>query len=366
MNRLQIPRTRVPSMVTVVLGIAALVAPSTLASAAPPGPPDGERSPGWETLPGDLIVTDGDPIVIKLATLAPRGSAWHEILKQMGAEWHQASGGQVTLRIFPSGVAGEETDILRLMGTGQLQAGSLSLAGLSRISPSVYVLAVPMAMRTWDDLARVRAVMQPRLEEVFKEQGYILLNWGDIGWVHFFLPDPNASLASVREHQFVAWSDDSTIDLWKDRGFRNTYVELAQILPALQQGRVDAVGTTPLFMLANRWYPEVPYMVDMPWTPLVGATLIDRDAWNAIPADLRPTLMEIARQAGIRMQEEIQRMEADAIEAMRARGLKVVNPDASTTDEWRAFFESGYPDLRGPVVPEAWFDEVLELTVLNR
>jgi len=306
------------------------------------------------------------PVVLKLATLAPSGSAWHEILKEMGADWREASGGLVTLRIYPGGVAGEEEDILRRIEEGQLQAGSLSLAGLSRITPYVYVLAIPMAMESWEDLARVRDVMQPRLEGVFEENGFVLLNWGDIGWVRFFLPDRDASFASVKKHRFVAWSDDSTIDLWKDSGFRNAYVELSDVLPALKEGRIDAVGTTPLFMLANGWYPQVPHMVAMPWTPLVGATLIGRESWNSIPARLHPELLEIARHAGVRMQSEIRRMESDAIAAMEARGMEVVQPSASVLEEWRAFFESAYPELRGPVVPEAWFDEVLRLTSGSR
>ena len=321
----------------------------------------GPQVPAPEMPADQLAVAGPDQIIIKLATLAPGGSAWHEILKEMGDRWRAASDGQVVLRIYPNGVAGEEGDILAHMKSGQLQAGSLSLAGLSRISSYVYVLAIPMAMQSWDDLARVRRVMQPRLEEVFEENGYVLLNWGDIGWVRFFLPNSDASFEAVKRHRFVAWSDDSTVDLWKESGFQNTYVDLGDVLPALLEGRVNAVGTTPLFMLANRWYPQAPYMVEMPWTPLVGATLVDRDAWESIPANLRPELMSIAQEAGAKMQAEIRRMEADAINAMELRGLKIVRPDPAVLEEWRRFFEASYPDLRGPVVPEDWFDEVLEL-----
>ncbi|MEN8374626.1 MAG: TRAP transporter substrate-binding protein DctP [Gemmatimonadota bacterium] len=317
---------------------------------------------GFEPARRDTPPPLGDTLVIRLATLAPNGSAWHEILKEMSARWREASGGLVTLRIYPGGVAGEEEDILRRIGEGQLQAGSLSLAGLSRITPQVYVLAIPMAMKSWDDLARVREVMQPRLEAVFAEKGYVLLNWGDIGWVRFFLPKPDPSLDAVREYRFVAWADDSAVDLWKDSGFRSVYLELADVLPGLEESRIDAIGTTPLFMLANRWYPLIPFMVEMPWAPLVGATLIDRETWTRIPSELRPELLRIAHEAGERMQAEIQRMEVDAVAAMEARGLEVIHPDPEQLQEWRRFFEEGYPALRGPLVPEEWFDEVLRLT----
>ena len=349
-------------------GVLTVVAAAILATGLAMSPVLGTQAAALEVAPvcADTVPSPQTPVVIKLATLAPNGSAWHEILKEMAARWREASGGLVTLRIYPGGVAGEEIDVLRRIEEGQLQAGSLSLAGLSRITPYVYVLAIPMAMESWEDLARVRDRMQPRLESVFEENGFVLLNWGDIGWVHFFLPQPDASFEAVKKHRFVAWSDDSTIDLWKESGFRNAYFELSDVLPALREGRVDAVGTTPLFMLANRWYPEVPYMVDLSWTPLVGATLIDRDAWQSIPAEYHAELMRIAHQAGERMQSEIRRMEADAIAAMEARGMEVIHPSDAVAEQWRRFFEGAYPHLRGPIIPEAWFDEVLSMVNESR
>ena len=70
---------------------------------------------------------------LKLATLAPDGSVWDSALKEMGADWQQISGGEVTLRVYPGGVAGDDADMVRKMRIGQLQAGALTVAGLSEI-----------------------------------------------------------------------------------------------------------------------------------------------------------------------------------------------------------------------------------------
>ncbi len=34
-----------------------------------------------------------EPVIIKLGTLAPQGSSWHDILKELGQRWEQISGG---------------------------------------------------------------------------------------------------------------------------------------------------------------------------------------------------------------------------------------------------------------------------------
>jgi TRAP-type C4-dicarboxylate transport system substrate-binding protein len=296
---------------------------------------------------------------VKLATLAPSGSVWHEILLDMGEQWSDATGGAVTLRIYPGGVAGEEADVLRKMRIGQLHAGSLSLAGLQRITPWVNVLAIPMLMETPEDLIRVRTAMEPRLEAVFRDNGYVLLNWGDVGWMRFFLPEPDASVDACRRLKFMAWSDDAMLDLWRDEGFQNVVLNLSDVLPGLQTGMVNAIGSTPLWVISNQWFPFVPYMVDMPWAPLAGATVIDRRVWERIPAEHRPVLMRIARETGRRFQEETQRKEAEAIAAMQERGLTVIHPGPEVVAGWRALFRSAYPKLRGQLIPADWFDEAV-------
>lgn len=303
----------------------------------------------------------GDPIVIKLATLAPNNSSWHEIYKDMGARWAEISQGRVVLRIYPGGVAGEEPDVIRKMRIGQLQAGGISLAGLGRINPAVNALAIPLAVETPEELARLRAALEPKLEALFEEEGYVLLNWGDVGWMHFFLPAPDGSLDAVRRYRFMAWAEDSALDLWREAGFRSTYLNLSDVLPGLQTGLIDAVGTAPLVVLSNQWFPLVPYMLDLPWAPLVGATLVDKRAWERIPAELRPLLREAARDTGVRLQTEIARLEEAAIEEMVKRGLRVVELDETAREEWRAFFVGMYPKIRGSAVPADWFDEALRV-----
>ena len=307
------------------------------------------------------------PIVIKLATLVPTGSDFHERLKDMGAQWKAASGGRVTLTIFTGGSGGEEDDILRRMRLGSLHAGALSLAGLQGITPAINVLAIPMAMENREDLARVLAAMRPKLEADFLERGYVVLHWADAGWMRFFLPGPDPSPAAVRSYRFVQWSDDDTNDLREDAGFQTgVTLNIADVMIGLHTGLVDAINTTPFVVASYMWFPEVPYMIDIPWAPLIGATVVDRRIWERIPADLRPELERIAEATGDSIQASITRLEAEAIEAMQARGLTVIEPSPEILEEWRKLFEGGYHRLRGEMIPEDWFDEALRVARAGR
>jgi len=313
------------------------------------------------------VAGQGRPIVIKLATLVPTGSDFHERLKDMGAQWEAASGGRVKLTIFSGGSGGEEDDILRRMRLGSLHAGALSLAGLQGITPAVNVLAIPMAMEGREDLARVLAAMRPILEADFLERGYVVLHWADAGWMRFFVPEPDPSPDAVRNNKYVQWGEDDTNDLWREAGFPpGVVLNIADVMVGLHTGLVDAINTTPFVVASYQWFPKVPYMIDIPWAPLMGATVVDRRAWERIPADLQPELRRIAEETGDSIQAAIARLEDEAIEAMEARGLTVVKPSPKILEEWKTLFESGYHRLRGEMIPEEWFDIALQAARAGR
>ena len=71
--------------------------------------------------------------IIRLGTLVPKGSRWHQILLNMGEEWKKASGGKIELKIYPGGEQGDEPEMVQKLRIKELQAVALSGAGLSGI-----------------------------------------------------------------------------------------------------------------------------------------------------------------------------------------------------------------------------------------
>jgi TRAP-type C4-dicarboxylate transport system substrate-binding protein len=199
------------------------------------------------------------PIIIKMASLAPANSEWHDALLDMRQKWLEASDGLVELRIFPSGQGGEEIDVIGRMRLGRFQVGGFTLAGLQAITPSVVVLALPWAMETQEDLHRVRAVIGPKLEEVFLERGFVLLHWADLGWMQFFVPDPDPSPAAVMSHKYVEWGDNTLTHVWRDAGFGpGARMAIGDVTMGLQTGLVEAVNTAPLVVAGYSWFRHLP------------------------------------------------------------------------------------------------------------
>ena len=130
------------------------------------------------------------PVRIKLGTLIPRGTPAYQVLLEMREKWRQAPEGGVEIVVYPDGSMGGETDMVRRMRVGQIQAALLSMTGISEIDKSVNALQeMPMMFRSLDEYEYVRDKMRPALEKRLADRGFIALFWGDIGWVRFFSKD---------------------------------------------------------------------------------------------------------------------------------------------------------------------------------
>ena len=301
-------------------------------------------------------------VVVKIGTFASEGTPWYDVLQQMGQEWERLSEGRVKLRIFGGGVMGDELEMVTKVRIGQLQAVAVSSVGIHHIEPAVSCLQIPMMFDSYDELDYVRDRVAPRLEKMLRDRGFVVLNWGDVGWVHFFTKRPASTPDDIRAMKlWISAGDAKALELYRAAGMRPVPLALTDILPGLQTGLIDAFDVPPLLALVNQWFGLAKNMVDVKWAPLIGATIVSKSAWARVPEELRPKLMEAAREGGRRFLGDIRKMSDDAVTAMTKRGLNVTRLDDATLAIWRREAEAVYPKIRGNTVPADLFDEVRRL-----
>jgi TRAP-type C4-dicarboxylate transport system substrate-binding protein len=280
----------------------------------------------------------------------------------MGERWRAATNGQVQLTVY-AGTMGSEVELIRRMRLGQLQAAALTAVGIREIDLAVSALQqMPMMFRTMDESQFVRSRLQPVLEQRLAERGFIVLFWADAGWVRFFTRHAAVRTEEFRRLKiFVTAGDIQQLDLMRAEGYTPVALEWADALTALQTGMLDALPTIPYYALAGQFYTVANHMLEVNWTPLVGATIISRRAWDALPPQTQEAMRRIAADAG-RQFQAVGRAEGDsAVAAMQRRGLIVHALPPDLEAQWRAMSERLYPRIRGTMVPADMFDEVVRL-----
>ncbi len=299
-------------------------------------------------------------ITIKMATLVPENSSWFLVLKEVADKWGKISGGKVKVVLYPGGRRGDDPDYVRDMRLGGLQGAVLTSVGLAEIDRSIYALSIPMAFDTYEEVYAVLEKMRPRIEASLEAKGFVVVNWADGGWVHYFTKSPVATPDDLKKLKLFSWAGDpKSIEIWKSLGFNPRPAPLTELITGLQTGLFEAFGAPPQVCAIARYYEKAKYMTDMNWALMLGATVIDKGTWAQIPADMKPALLNAARDAGAKLQAEIRRSGESDVKAMQSAGLKVVPVDAKTKDLWRKMVESIYPKLRGDYVPADMFDESL-------
>ncbi len=310
-----------------------------------------------------LCATPAFSQVVKLGTVAPEGSPWHEAMLEIREKWKDLSGGRVNLRIYAGGVAGDESDMVRKIRIGQLHAAALTSRTLRDIVPDIDVIALPMFIRTDDELDYIIEKIAPDLETRLAKKGLKVLTWSTTGWVHFFSKEPVITPEDMKKRKLFFWGSDTLyVELLKGWGFRPVPLAIIDLLPSLQTGLVDSFPAPPAAALAFQWFALAPNMMGLRWQPLPGATVISMKRWNRLPANLRPMLEDAARSVGTRLQRRIRKLEQEAVSAMKKHGLKVHEIPPAAEKQWGTLArEKAFPVVVGTRVSQKVFDSVRSL-----
>lgn len=299
---------------------------------------------------------------IKIATIAPEGTPWHDLLLDLNARWKKVSGGTVSLRIYANGTQGDEPDMVRKIRIGQLQAAALTSVGMETIAVEANALSIPFLFDSWEEVDYVRDRITPRLKKALEDHGFVILNFGDAGWVHFFSVKPAARPADLQKQVLFTWGNSpATEEMYKDAGFKVMPLAATEILQSLQTGKIQAFPAPPIAALASQWFGAAKNMTDLKYAPVVGGTIISKAVWEKIDPGLRQKLLKEAEDVGLLYRPRIRKMEAEAVAAMQKYGLKVVAVPPDAQREWKQVGEKVYPKLRGGYLRTQDFDEVTAL-----
>ena len=301
--------------------------------------------------------------IVKLATLAPEGTAWHGMLVEMGQEWKKASKKSVQLRIYPGGVIGDERDMVRKMRIGQIHAAAITTEGLSEIVPEFSAYFVPLAFQNSKDIDDVTEVLLPSLEKKLEENGFILLHLGELGWVYWFTSKPIKTPTDLKAMKIFTWAGDFKWErLWEKAGYNPVPLASVDILSGLQTGLINSFSTIPLYALSQQSFGIANHMLDLKWGVLMAGIVIDLRSWKRISKKYHEDLIQITKKIQNKQKKLNATAERQSIEAMKEYGLKVHSVNNNEINLWRKEVERMSPNLRGHIIPAEVFDMVTKLT----
>lgn len=286
------------------------------------------------------------PIIIKLATVAPEGTEYYNLLLEMGQRWQQETNGQIQLRIYPNGVVGGERDTIRKMRVGQIQASAMSSIGLAELTDQIQAFTLPMGFKNYNEIDRVKNAMFGDISDGLSQSGFKLLFLVDIGWVYWFSTEEISVPQDLMDAKIYTTAGDYvTVELFKKFGFNAVPVSETDILTSLQTGMINSMQTVPILSLSSGWSALMPNMLDLKWGAFVGAVIVDERVWKKIKPEHQKIMMDIAHDIGKKYQKSGREMEKKAIDVMQQYGMKIKTPSDEEIAIWNDFKDEITPDV---------------------
>jgi TRAP-type C4-dicarboxylate transport system substrate-binding protein len=232
--------------------------------------------------------------------------------------------------------------------------------GLSEIDPGVAGLQLmPLAFRTWPEVDYVREKLRPMLEERLRAKGFEVLFWADAGWVRFFSKEPGLLPDDFKKMKVFAWAGDvRETEIMRAVGYRPVGLETTDILLGLNTDLINVVPVPPIVALAGQLYGPAPHMLDLNWSPIVGAAIVRHDVWERIAPEVQARIREVSDAAGARIRAQSRAEDDEALRVMQQHGLKIQALTPEAAEEWRQLGDAVLARVRGNTVPTEIFDEV--------
>jgi len=232
-------------------------------------------------------------ITLKIGTLAPEGSAWVQTFDDLNAELKKKTGNAVRLKVYPGGVLGDETDMIRKMYVGQIQGAVLTSASLSGIFPEMDVFQIPFLFKSYQEVDYVLGKMDAFFKKGFSDKGYILAAWSEGGFVRLMSTVPIASLDDLKKAKVWTWADAPMAKaIFDEAGISAIPLSLPDVLVGLQTGLVEVVYAPPTGAIALQWFTKTKYMTDVPLIYLIGGVVLKKDQVEKLSPANRQVFME--------------------------------------------------------------------------
>ncbi|MDR2659461.1 MAG: TRAP transporter substrate-binding protein DctP [Spirochaetaceae bacterium] len=298
-------------------------------------------------------------VTIKLASLAPENTPWGAALNKMAADWSAATGGAVKLVVYHNGVAGGESDVLRKLRLNQIQAAVFTSAGMNLISPDIITLSCPFLIRTDYELDVVLGKLRTKLEDGINKAGFVTLAWSKVGWVRFFSRKPVYVPADMKKQKLAVGNDMPSLnDAFRTMGYQLVETNLSDVLVSLNSGSIDAVFQSPVNAAVSQVFGIAKNMSTLRIAPFMGAIVMNRAAWRSIPNEYKGTLMNIGREIENQNDENVRKMEDDAVEAMLKNGLIINECTPDQEQEWINDVNRVMPQLLGKTFNKEIYDDI--------
>jgi TRAP-type C4-dicarboxylate transport system substrate-binding protein len=303
-----------------------------------------------------------DPQVLRIATVAPDGTAWARDLKGFARDVEQATQGKVRIKLLFGGIAGDEDGLRERMQRGQLDGAASGGLLCAALAPSMNVMGVFGLLQERREAMFVVGKLKPVLDAEMAKNGFTDLGMSGMGSIMVFSRNPVRSMAEMHAQRLWVWSaaNESWKAQWTVLGFKTVPLPLGEGYRAYQEGRIDGFLTTPTAALAFQWSAVTKYLSTLHVGFLTGCLVVANRAMDPLPTDAQRAIREAAAVLQQRFEESGRSADEALVGGLFQKQGITVTP---ASDSFRAEYLAAARQMRDQVderaIPRTLLTQVL-------
>jgi|GEM_PF-5875076 len=224
------------------------------------------------------------------------------------ADWHsetfaeevtENSGGRLTIKVHYAGdLPFASADFLKVVGNGDLEIGysggsymQLDMRQLAHYQ-TPFLIGDPF----WENMF---AVLDDPEIKATRDAGFDKLNLKELAIFssepdNLLTKDPITEISDLNGMEMRAWSP-ALIDTFKTLGAVPHTIPFGEMYLALSTGLVDGTSNSVLVITGFKLWEVIDYILDLPIVTQSVAMVVNKDAYEALPADLQDIVDEAAQ-----------------------------------------------------------------------
>jgi tripartite ATP-independent transporter DctP family solute receptor len=239
-----------------------------------------------------------------------------------------ATGGKVTIEIFPNMQLGGEVEMIKQVLTGSLDITSPSNAPLTNFVPALKIFDMPFLFR--DEAHMIKVLRGPVLQdiaEIVATSGIRLLGVYNVGVRHIMSNKPVRTMDDLKGLKIRTMQSKYHMAAFNAFGANATPISYAELYSSLQTGVVDGAEAANTNYFEKKFYEVAPYWGQVGWTILTAPLIMSEKKFASLPSDVQQALLEGGNKAAAWEQDYYASVDKGRLDDVRNAGVSITKLD---------------------------------------
>lgn len=313
-----------------------------------------------------MAAQDKATVILKMATIAPKGHAMTHRMDEFNEEIIKATGNEVSFKIYWGGVQGDDDNVFRKIRLGQLHGGFFSGYSLGHIVPEIRVTELPYIFENEEEVEFVRDQLKDVMFNHFEDKGFVVLgSFIDIGFMYQFYKEPVTTLDELKKIRCWVPGDDSlALAFYKSMNIQPVPLSVNDVMTSVSTNLIDSAAMTPFGAVSFRWFTRFNYMSDYPIMNVVGANIVSKRIWNKISPENRKIILDIANRYCNKQKEDLKKANEESIDLLKKAGITVLHVDLKKDSEKVSYLIEAGKAAREDQVGVLYSQDLMDKTLI--